>query len=115
MFGWQLHCHPLFFRKLIRPARGFAMSEYDDSLEIGIAAGLDPATALAISECEEDNNPQPPASALSGPLGFAAISECEEDNNPQPSAAALSGPLGFAAIVFLALAFFVVLGWLLSL
>ena len=42
------------------------MSEHDDSLEIGIAAGLDIPTALVISECDEGGSPTPPASKPSG-------------------------------------------------
>ena len=37
------------------------MSNYDESLEIGMAAGLDPATALVISENDENKSPTPPS------------------------------------------------------
>ena len=36
------------------------MAEHDDSLEIGIAAGLDVPTALALSEQADDGPPRQP-------------------------------------------------------
>jgi hypothetical protein len=43
---------------------GIARNEYDDSLEIGMAAGLDPATAMALAQVDDgDRQPSP------GPIG----------------------------------------------
>jgi hypothetical protein len=47
------------------------LSDYDDSLEVGVAAGLDPATALAISERNNDDEPQPPFQKGCGCAAFA--------------------------------------------
>ena len=35
------------------------MSEHDESLEIGLAAGLDIPTAMVISECEDEQPRKP--------------------------------------------------------
>ena len=49
------------------------MSEHDDSLEIGIAAGLDLPTALVISESDGDDSLTPPTGKPTGCVGMLIV------------------------------------------